>query len=300
MIEIVKRHLTLNPCYKANEEKADSRYVLFQQRGPQGGMLHSVGCAQPDASVFIRGWNKPTYDRACVHGFIDANSGIGFETLPMNYRGWHCGGSGNNTHIGIEMCESSHIRYTSGTKFEILDKPKAQADCKRAYDTAVFWFAKLAIQWHWDVDTAIVSHKEGAQRGIASDHGDPEHYWRGLGMSYTMNGFRADVKAEIKRQEAVVMMTEEELEIFINSIIDKKFPGMWAEQYKAKMDSLNTNKCSGWSKDAREWAIGNGYISGIGKLPNGDTNYAWRSYVTREQLAQMEYKEAQKEGADDD
>ncbi len=31
--------------------------------------------------------------------------------------------------------------------------------------------------------------------GIASNHGDPEHLWQGLGMSYTMDGFRKDVAA---------------------------------------------------------------------------------------------------------
>lgn len=201
MIEIVKRHLTLNPCYKANVEKADSRYVLFQQRGPQGGTLHSVGCPQPSALSFIKAWDKPTYTNSCVHGVIDAETGIGYETLPPNFRGWHGAsgpkGSVNNTHIGIEMCESRWIRYTGGAKFEVLDLAKARADCKRAYDTAVYWFARLAKEWNWNVDTDIISHYEGGKKGIASTHADPEHYWSGLGMKYTMDGFRADVKRQM-------------------------------------------------------------------------------------------------------
>lgn len=28
-------------------------------------------------------------------------------------------------------------------------------------------------------------------RGIASNHGDPEHLWNGLGMGYTLDGFPA-------------------------------------------------------------------------------------------------------------
>ena len=43
-------------------------------------------------------------------------------------------------------------------------------------------------------DGVIISHSEGYKRGIASNHGDPEHLWRGLGLSYTMAGFRKDVK----------------------------------------------------------------------------------------------------------
>lgn len=43
-------------------------------------------------------------------------------------------------------------------------------------------------------DGVIISRKEGHARGVASNHGDPEHLWKGLGLSYTMDGFRKDVK----------------------------------------------------------------------------------------------------------
>ena len=47
-------------------------------------------------------------------------------------------------------------------------------------------------------DGVILSHREGYKRGIASNHGDPEHLWNGLGLSYTMDGFRKDVKAAME------------------------------------------------------------------------------------------------------
>lgn len=200
-MNLVKRYLTKNPCYTANVNKADSRYVTFQTRGPIGLMLHSVGCAQPSAEVFCNMWDKETYDSACVHGFIDANTGTVYQTLPWNYRGWHGGGSSNNTHIGVEMCESQYIRYYkvgeagyAPAKFTINDRAKAQADCKRAYNAAVELFAMLCKKYNLNPLTDICSHKEGGERGIASGHIDPEHYWTQLGMSYTMDGFRADVK----------------------------------------------------------------------------------------------------------
>ena len=43
-------------------------------------------------------------------------------------------------------------------------------------------------------DGVVISHREGHSRGIASNHGDPEHLWSQLGMGYTMDGFRANVK----------------------------------------------------------------------------------------------------------
>lgn len=202
-MQIVEAFLTQNPCYTANVERSDSRYRKFQDEGPKGLMLHSVGCAQPDASVFIKNWNKSTYTRACVHAFIDANSGIVFQTLPWNFRGWHCGGSGNNTHIGVEMCESKHIKYTGGAKFTVLDKAQAQADARRAYNSAVELFAYLCETYAIDPATGIVSHREGGKQGIASGHVDPEHYWQGLDLPYTMDTFRSAVKEKIDKEDVI-------------------------------------------------------------------------------------------------
>ena len=61
-MKLVERFLTKNPCYTAGR-KIDVK----------GLMLHSVGCSQPKASAFINSWNSPTFERACVHGFIDRN-----------------------------------------------------------------------------------------------------------------------------------------------------------------------------------------------------------------------------------
>ena len=42
-------------------------------------------------------------------------------------------------------------------------------------------------------DGVVISHREGHARGIATNHGDPEHLWKGLGLPYTMDGFRKAV-----------------------------------------------------------------------------------------------------------
>lgn len=171
-------------------------------------MLHSVGCAQPSAKVFADKWNNESYDRASVHAFIDANTGDIYQTLPWNFRAWHCGGTGNNTHIGVELCESSWIRYTKGAKFEIINRTKALADCTRSYHAAVELFAMLCLKYKLNPLTDICSHKEGGKKGIASGHVDPEHYWTGLGAPYTMDGFRNDVKFAMEQKEAEKDMTD--------------------------------------------------------------------------------------------
>ena len=196
-MELIESYLTNNPCFQANVSQADGRYTLFQTRGPLGLMLHSVGCAQPRAEVFCKNWNRPDYDRACVHAFIDAKTGTVRQTLPWYFRGWHCGGSGNDTHVGVELCESDAIRYEGGASFTVLDRQTALADCKRGYEAAVELFALLCVQYALDPMNAVCSHREGGKKGIASGHVDPEHYWTGLGAPYTMEGFRADVAARM-------------------------------------------------------------------------------------------------------
>ena len=232
-MKLIKSILTENPCYKAG------RTIKIK-----GLMLHSVGCPQPSASVFIRLWNKASYNNACVHGFIDANDGTVYQTLPWNHRGWHGGGSSNNTHIGVEMCEPACIKYTGGANFTCSDKPTAVAAAERTYKAAVELFAMLCKEYSLDplADGVIVSHKEGHARGIASNHGDPEHLWKQLGMGYTMDTFRKAVKTE--------------------------------------MDIANLdNTPAEWSREAVDWAVATGLMAGD---TNGDLML--RSPITREQF----------------
>lgn len=195
-MKLIKSILTKNPCYTAGKKIA-----------VKGFMIHSVGCPQPRASVFINSWNRADYDNACVHAFIDGTDGTVYQTLPWNHRGWHCAsgknGSGNNTHIGVEMCEPAFIKYTGGSTFVCSDKVAAKAVAKRTYETAVELFAMLCKEYGLNptADGVIISHKEGHKRGIASNHGDPEHLWKQLGMGYTMDGFRKDVESAMGKAE---------------------------------------------------------------------------------------------------
>lgn len=194
-MKLIKYYVTNNIYYKRNVNKADSRYTTFQRRGPLGLMLHSVGCSQPSAEVFARQWNSSSIDVA-VHAVLQADGAV-YQCLPWTYRGIHCAGAANNTHIGVEMTEPNQIKYTSGASFKVLDLEAAQAQARGTYTTAVELFAQLCKEFGLDplADGVIISHHEGYLRGVASNHGDPEHLWRGLGLGYTMDGFRKDVKA---------------------------------------------------------------------------------------------------------
>lgn len=200
-MKVIGYYSTKNPCYQNNVNRADSRYTAFQSRGPGGLMLHSVGTPQPKAEVFARQWNQSGATVA-VHGVVQADGTV-YQCLPWNYRGWHAGGSANNTHIGVEMTEPKEIAYTAGAAFRVLDREKAVAQAKGTYQAAAELFALLCREYGLDPmgDGVILSHAEGYKRGIASGHSDPEHLWKGLGLGYTMDSFRALVKEKLEGQK---------------------------------------------------------------------------------------------------
>ena len=235
-MKIVENVLIKNPCYQAG------RKIIVK-----GLMLHSVGCPQPSASVFIKQWNQENYRSACVHAFIDANDGMVHQTLPWNYRGWHCGGSGNNTHIGVEMCEPACIRYTAGSNFTCFNLAAAKVVAERTYKAAVELFAMLCEKYGLNplADSVVISHKEGSIRGIASNHGDPEHLWEQLGMGYTMDGFRKEVAAAMNGDTPNQVEGAEEMQ-----------PAKWIQEsngrwwYRHKDGSYTR---SNWEQIDSEW-----------------------------------------------
>jgi hypothetical protein len=186
-MNIIQNFLTQNDCYRAGKTIT-----------VKGLMLHSVGCSQPNASVFLKNWNRSGVE-ACVHGFIDGNTGTVYQTLPWNHRGWHGGGKSNNTHIGVEMCEPASIKYTGGSSFKDTDPVATKKVVLRTYNAAVELFAFLCKEYKLNPLTDIVSHREGHALGIASNHGDPEHLWKVFGLS--MDGFRKAVKAQMDKGE---------------------------------------------------------------------------------------------------
>lgn len=182
-MKIIQSILTNNDCFKAG------RKIKVQ-----GLMIHSVGVQQPDPMVFIRNWNRPGVQK-CVHAFLD-NKGNVYQTLPWDHRAWHAGASANNTHIGIEMTEPNTIRYLGGGRFEDLNPVATGKFVRETYEVAVELYAHLCKEFKLDPMKDIISHREGYLKGIASNHGDPEHIWRFFGLS--MNGFRAAVKAKME------------------------------------------------------------------------------------------------------
>lgn len=182
-MEIIEAFAAKNKCYQVGAPLT-----------PQGIMLHSVGCAQPSAAVFARSFNQyqPGGQSVCVHAFVQADGTV-YQTMPWEMRGWHCGGSANSTHIGVEMTEPS-----AGMTYA-----EAAEQIAGTYHTAVELFAALCKQYELDPaqDGVIIGHAEGHRRGVASNHADPELLWRTYDMGYTMNGFRRDVAEAMAKED---------------------------------------------------------------------------------------------------
>ena len=194
---------------------------------PHGIMLHSVGCAQPSAAVFARSFNQyqPGGQSVCVHAFAQADGTV-YQTLPWEMRGWHCGGSANGTHIGIEMTEPS----------EGMTYAEAAEQIAGTYHTAVELFAALCKQYGLDPaqDGVIIGHAEGHRRGVASNHADPELLWRTYDMGYTMDGFRRDVAAAMAAKNTTDEEDEDDM-VRYNTI--EEVPSWAQDTVRALMDA---------------------------------------------------------------
>ncbi len=194
-MNLKQNYLTQSGCYKAGK-----RITV------KGLMIHSVGCPQPKADVFMKNWNRADAN-ACVHAIIEPDGDV-YQILPWNHRGWHCGGGANNTHIGVEMTEPSTIRYTgSANCTETGDGENTKAHVLATYKYAVELFAFLCHQFGLDpmADGVVISHSEGCRRGIASNHGDVEHLWSKFGL--TMEQFRKDIKVAMEGSLAADSLT---------------------------------------------------------------------------------------------
>lgn len=204
-MNIVNSIATRNPCYKAGKSiKVD------------GIMLEGVGCPQPSAKVFAHNRNRENCEGKCAHAFIDANDGNVIQILPWSHRGWHCGKhprtkmNANNTHIGLQLCEPSQIRYKKRNEIELVgDKDRALAAVQRVYKSTVELCAKLCKDFNLDPMKAIVSRKEGYEAGICSMQASPEFIWDVVGATYEMDTLRADVQIAMTEEASIVDVISE-------------------------------------------------------------------------------------------
>lgn len=201
-LKFKKTYTTRNAIYKENRS-----YTV------KGLMVHSVGEPVQSAQTWVDRYNKKNYDRAAVHAFVDGYDGTVYRCLPWTMRGGHAGKIANSQYVGVEMCESKYIKYKSGTTFKILNKTEAKKCASLTYESTVKLFAYLCDyfginptgKFYTKNDKGkkvevytIMSHNAWRLKGNPG-HYDPEHYWNGLGLSYSMKTFRSDVASALKK-----------------------------------------------------------------------------------------------------
>ena len=215
-INVVEAFVTQNPLYQ--------QYTRIKVRKL---VLHSVGCPQPSAAVFARQWQTARY---FAHAVLQADGTV-YQVAPWDCRLMHVGAA-NAYSIGVEMTEPDCIRYTGGATFVCSDRARAVAQVTGTYNTAVALFAQLCTQFGLDPNKDLISHAEASAMGIGTDHADPEHLWRQLGMGYTMDGFRADVAAKMAAGNT---NEEDDSMVRYDSIDD--VPGWAQDTVRALMDA---------------------------------------------------------------
>lgn len=181
-MKLTTNYMTRNDCYTAGKKIK-----------PIGIMVHSTAAPGVMAAEWFARWNKSfakgeTDRQVCVHAFVDDKEVC--QYLPWDHRGWHCGGSGNNTHIGFEICEPSGFKYVNGAMsgYDVAkNEPYFRAAWKNAVELCVLLCKKFGLN-----ETNILCHSEGYRKGIASNHGDVMHWFPKHGEN--METFRAAVK----------------------------------------------------------------------------------------------------------
>lgn len=249
-----KALLTHNDCY-----------LRGRTIRPRGVMVHSTGANNPYLRRYIapddgrlgtpspRHWNQSGVG-ACVHAMIGKladGSVCTYQTLPWTMRGWHCGRSGNDTHISFEICEDN-----------LSDKSYFQATYQAAVELTVYLCRRFSLNPL--ADGVVLCHAEGYKKGIASNHADVLHWWSRYGVS--MDDFRRDVAEKMKGGERD--LTEQE----VRAIVREEMAVAQAERDKMPP--------SDWAKDGLEKAKAAGITDGT--RPRG--------FATREEVALMVQK----------
>lgn len=260
-MELVQAILNKNPYY-----------IQGKKIKPRGIVLRSAGCAQPSAKVFINNWNRSTYDRTCVHAFVDANDGAVYQTLPWDHKGHYGLDEEEGKSICINICEPAQIKYSGHGEFYIADAHynTIYRGIKRTYDSAVELCAMLCSEFGLDPETDIHSYKE-CDKMFTEKQLTPEHLWSGLEMRYTMNMFREDVKKEMakshNRSETPKVVVKDELKIYK---VEVSVPNLCIRKGPARsFDSLDCYAQTG-IVDLTEISEGAGSTKGWGKLKSGE------------------------------
>jgi len=190
-VNLTVKYMTRNDCYNAGRKIK-----------PLGIMIHSTATPGVMKERWFELWNKSykagEIDRqVCAHAFVD-DTGV-LQCLPWDHRGWHAGGSANDSYIGIEMCEPPGFKYINNvmTGYDAkAQEPYFRKVWNNAIELCVYLCGLYGL-----TEQNIICHSEGYKLGIASNHADIMHWI--VKHNETMDSFRVTVKAKLNPGTAI-------------------------------------------------------------------------------------------------
>lgn len=176
-VKVVKKYCTKNDCYKTAGKRGSIVGLIVHTPAviDQGAIIKALSGS---GGGWFKRWNKAGIKKL-ADGVID-DTGV-YDFAPHTLACWHIGTAYGNSHfIGYELCETL-----------------SRSDFAKTWNNAVEHYANLCKQYGL-TEKNIYGHCEAHARGWASNHSDPEPYFRRFGKN--MNNFREDVKKKLSGQ----------------------------------------------------------------------------------------------------
>lgn len=238
----------------------------------------SIHCVVGQCSVETLGnIFAPTSRQASSNYGIGLDGKIGMYVEEKD-RSWCTSSSSNdNRAVTIEVASDTYDPYkvTDAAYASLLDL--VTDICKRNGKTKIIWFGdkeKTLSYTPKPNEMVMTVHRWFANKSCPGDYLYNKH---------------PEIAAEVNRRLSGG-----------NAGIEEEDEDMTLETFKKLMNEYRTelrdNDCGSWSKEAREWAIATGLFAGGDPLPDGTLNYMWADMPSREQIAQLFYRFAQRNG----
>lgn len=238
----------------------------------------SIHCVVGQCSVETLGnVFAPTSRQASSNYGIGLDGKIGMYVEEKD-RSWCTSSSSNdNRAVTIEVASDTYDPYkvTDAAYASLLDL--VTDICKRNGKTKIIWFGdkeKTLSYTPKPNEMVMTVHRWFANKSCPGDYLYNKH---------------PEIAAEVNRRLSGG-----------NAGIEEEDEDMTLETFKKLMNEYRTelrdNDCGSWSKEAREWAIATGLFAGGDPLPDGTPNYMWADMPSREQIAQLFYRFAQRNG----
>jgi peptidoglycan hydrolase-like protein with peptidoglycan-binding domain len=203
-------------------------YVRGRSIVSKGILVHSTGCVNRNIKRYVEAvdilgkneynnhWNKSDATKA-MHGWVgydkDKNV-IALQALPYDIACWGCGGGTNGSYN--YDATSSKPKQKSHLQFEICEGSSTDSEYyKKAIEVAEDYCVYLCKRFGFTTNN-ITTHKEAAEAGFASNHGDPQSYMKKFGDDIT--SFRNRIAKKLGNAVVDVNNSQTESSIFYSTL----------------------------------------------------------------------------------